>query len=316
MSPERFGSLTLAAGHPDVVVLGGWGWTLAGSADAPVVERPVEPAEVMLAGRFGPGGGWAFAEVIGPMVTVRPVDDADVSFDSAVPNSGQWVVGDIDDDGRDDLIVYASGRFVLWRADGAGGFEAFAASQKEPAAQLYGHAPATQWAPPAVLVAEVSTGTSMVGLEVEEDVLVKSYTTGAAALVWWASGVESSAEASREILYVSYGGPLINPKQNGVGFLVGQDGAWESRTFRFAADASTQPRATDMDGDGTLDALVGAIGGDRLLGACTEGENELVPCLDVALEGDPESIAVDSDGQVWVATEDAGLWVYRLGPCQ
>ena len=55
---------------------------------------------------------------------------------------------------------------------------------------------------------------------------------------------------------------------------------------------------------------------ERLVAALPDGDFDLVPCLDVALQGAPESIAVDEDGQVFVATEAAGLWVYRLGACE
>lgn len=315
VSPERFGALTLANDNGDAVVLGAWGWVLAGSADMPTVERVVDPASPLLAGRFGPGGGLALAEVSDQSVTVHPIDDPPSSVTSTIANGGTWVVGDIDADGRDDLVVTAGGRIVAWRSDAAGGFEELAASEDGRSAQLYGHMPATPFAPPAVLVADEATGKGIVGFEVEDDVLAKAYTV-ALSFVWWARGVQPSRNASREVLYAARGGLLIDPKDSEVGFVVAQDGEWLRRRHRFAAGSATEPRALDLDQDGTLDAVFATVDEDRLVGACTDGAFDLVPCLDVALEGTPESIAVDGNAQVFVATEDAGLWVYRLGRCE
>lgn len=315
VSPERFGALTLANDERSAVVLGAWGWGLFGSADDPTVTRIVDTPSPLLAGRFGPDGGLAFAEVADETVTVRPVDDPLSSVGSTIAHGGTWVVGDMDADGLDDLVVTSGGRIVVWRADGQGAFEALAASEDGQLAQLYGHAPASAWAPPAVLVSDDATGAGIVGFEVEDDALAKAYTV-AVPLVWWAGGVQPSREASREILYAAQGGVLIEPKDRQVGFVVGQDGEWLRRRYRFAAASATEPRALDLDLDGTLDAVFATAGADRLVGACTDGDFDLMPCLDVALEGRPESIAVDGNGEVFVATEDAGLWVYRLGRCE
>lgn len=315
VSGERFGELSVPGGDRSPLVLGALGWVLSGSIGTPAVERLIETEAPLLVGRFGPDGGTAFAQVDGQTVAVRSLDDPATAVESTVPNSGTWVVGDMDADGLDDLVVTSGGRIVVWRADGGGAFEELAASEDGQLAQLYGHAPATAWAPPAVLVSDDATGAGIVGFEVEDDALAKAYTV-AVPLVWWAGGVQPSQKASREILYAAQGGVLIEPKDSQVGFVVGQDGEWLRRRYRFAAGSATEPRALDLDRDGTLDAVFATADADRLVGACTDGDFDLVPCLDVALEGRPESIAVDGNGDVFVATEDAGLWVYRRGPCE
>ncbi len=308
--------LTLAQGHPDVVLIGGRGWTLAGSVEAPLVEQPRGSLGDVQAGRFGPGGAWAYAQRGPGVIQVMPLDDPDATFETPVESPGSLLVGDMDEDGLDDLVFTGIDLLQLWRADGAGGFVLLAEPEDTNPGDFFGFSPATDWAPAAVLVARSDTG--IVGLELEGDVLEKAYAIDV-GLVWAVRGVQPSSErseAGRSILVAREGGTLLDPLTGYVGFIDGQDGAWSRRGIELGFFLYTAPQAFDLDADGVLDAVVPiSQSGGTLRGVCSLGE-EMVPCLEVPLTGEPEAIAVDPDGQVFVATEADGLWVHRLGACQ
>ncbi len=309
VSTERFGTLTLVSGHPDLILLGSRGWTLA-EGEMPVVERFRETSEDLMAGRFGPGGGWAYAERGAGLVTVLPLDDADAAFETIIETMPSSIVGDLDADGLDDLVIRESdGVFRLWRADGDGGFVMSAVSEPSELGSL-GFAPATDWAPAAVLVAQDDSGVA--GFELVDDVIEKTYTVEA-GFVWSVQGVQPLSEAGRSILVAREGGILLDPIEGYVGFLEGQEGGWTRRGVDLGFPLFTAPGALDLDDDAVLDAVAATLG-PTLRGGCSEGDT-LVPCLEAPLSGTPESLSVTEDGRVFVATEDDGLWVYQLGAC-
>ncbi len=315
LSPERFGALTVPHGHPDLLVLGGSGWTLAGTVDAPVVERFLEPLGEMLAGRFGPDGGWAYAHLTDDVVDVLPLDDPDTAWPTTFGDDTPVLVGDMDQDGLDDLITARDGIVGVWRADGTGSFELLAESAESYPDAFRGFAPATDWAPPAVLIAQAPNESGILGLEVADDVLEKVYTVDVVGS-WSMQGVQPTGQARRAILVASYGGTLIDTTPGRIGFIEGQDGTWTGRDIEFADFVEAEPRAVDLDADGVLDAVFATPGtGARLVGACSQGD-ELAPCLELPLTGEAESLAVDEDGHVFVATREDGLWFHRLGTCQ
>lgn len=315
LSPERFGALTLPDGHPDVVVLGSTGWTLAGTIEAPVVERFLEPQEEMLAGQFGPGGAWAYAHLNRDGVDILPLDDPDTAWPTTLDNHTPVLVGNMDQDDLDDLITSRDGVVGLWRADGAGGFELLAESPESYPDAIRGYAAATDWPPPAILIAQAPKESGILGLELTDDVLEKAYAVDVFNSVSM-QGVTPAGRAGRAILVATYGGILIDPTRGRVGFVEGQDGTWTGRDIEFPESVETEPRALDLDGDGVLDAVFATAGDDpRLVGACSQGD-ELLPCLEVPLPGEAESLAVDADGRVFVATLRNGLWHHQLGPCQ
>ena len=309
LSAERFGTLTLAEGDAALVLLGSWGWTLAGSVESPVVERFVEPAAPMLAGRFGPGGGWAYAELDAGTVRVLPLGDPGTSIETSIGPAQASVVGDLDEDGVDDLIVVDADTHHLWQADGLGGFSLAAASDTAYPGAISGFAPATAWAPAAVLVGQPDSG--VLGLELVGDALEKVYAVEI-GFVWSMGGVTPPAGAGRSLLVAREGGVLIDPLVGEVGFLDGQAGVWTRRAVELGESLSAPPRALDLDADGVLDVVAAT---STLRGACST-DDALVPCLEAPQSGTPESLAVHEDGLVFVATEDAGLWVHRLGACR
>ncbi|MBV1860825.1 MAG: hypothetical protein KUG77_20590 [Nannocystaceae bacterium] len=149
------------------------------------------------------------------------------------------------------------------------------------------------------------------GLELSDDVLIKAY-TAEVSLVYAAQGVPAS-EAGRSLLIARAGNVL--PIEGYVGFLDGQAGRWSLRGVDLGVPLNTPPVAFDLDADGLLDALVTASGSPATLrGACSQGDT-LTSCLDVSVMGTPESVIIDEDGIVFVATQADGLWAYRLGEC-
>ena len=312
LSVERFGTLTVPRGHPQLLLLGGTGWTLSGTFGAPFAARFLEPLGEMLAGRFGPGGGWAYAHVSADVVNVLPLDDPDTASEIIIENNAPMLVGDVDEDGLDDLIAFDDGYARVWRADGAGGFDLLAESEERYPNAFHGFAAATDAAPAAVLITNGSSFAGTLGLERSGGVLQEAYAIDT-GLVWSIQGVSPSGRGTRALLTASSGGILLDPLIGHVGFLGERDGVWTGRGYDLGTELAAEPKATDLDADGVLDAV--AVGrNSKLLGACSAGE-ELEPCLEVPLAGVPESVAVDDDGQVYVATEDGGLWLFRLGAC-
>ena len=310
LSPERFGTLTRTEGDPEHRLVGAWGWTLAGSVETPVVERFWEPAEPMSAGRMGPDGEWAYLEHEPGLVRVLPLGDPGAVYETPTARSpGPSVVGDVNDDGVDDLVFVDAGTYTLWQADGLGGFAMVAASQESYPDAFSGFASPTDVAAAAVLVGQSDSG--VLGLELADDVLVKAYAVEL-GFVWSMQGVPPPAGAGRSILVAREGGVLIDPLEGWVGFLDGQAGTWTRRGLELGRALSAPPAALDLDADGVLDAV--AATGDTLQGACAQDEM-IVPCLDAPLTGATESIAVQ-DGVVFVATADEGLWAYVLGACE
>ncbi|MCR9160162.1 MAG: hypothetical protein ACE37F_37440 [Nannocystaceae bacterium] len=312
LSTERFGTLTLAGGDSQLLLLGARGWVLSGSLDAPLADRFVETTEPLLVGRCGPGGSWAYVEVGAGQVAVLPLDDPGTRYETEL-DAASRILGDIDDDGLDDFIVIDGGAYEAWRADGSGGFEFLAASAETFPNAFTGFAPATAFAPPAILAAQDDSGVA--GLQRMGDVLEKTYTVEA-SLVWSAQGVPPSVGAGRSILVARYGGVLIDPLVGYVGFLDGQEGGWTLRGLELQAVVTIPPRAFDLDADGVLDAVAATSGSSPTLrGACSEGAT-LLGCLEAPLAGTPEALAVDDEGVVYVATQDEGLWAYRLSGCR
>lgn len=312
LSDARFGVLTLTDGDSNVMVAGSRGWTLADSVEAPVAQQVVESEEPLMVGRFGPGGAWAFGEPGPALIRVLPLNDPDAVVETSTGSIPSSLVGDLDDDGLDDLVVVTSGRYDLWRADGDGGFVWQAQSEDSYPRAFRGFAPATAWTPAALLIVDDAQG--LVGLELSGDVLEKAYAVEL-ILAWSVQGVQPLSNVGRSILVAQYGGALVDPLEGYVGFIDGQDGGWTGRGVDFGQFLLAPPGALDLDADGTLDAVAATTGMDgSLRGGCSRGD-VLVPCLDHAVAGTPESIAVREDGAVFVATEDQGLWVYRLGEC-
>gem|GEM_PF-1913888 len=254
-------------------------------------------------------------------VILYPDFDGTAPTTSSISGMVATEVADIDGDGLDDLSILTSSfdTVELWRADGSGGFERLADYVSDGGLPTLGVAPSTASAPALILLgsSDVRGLSAPVG---GADKLAVEFTANLDS-AYTLAGVEPHDGEQFTFLAATFFQQLTT--YNRVGFSMLRDTEWTGRVLELGASESVvvPPVATDLDGDGILDAVIVVVemGATRLIGACSRGTT-MERCADIPLRLAVESLAPapgPSPQAAWVlGTARDGLWGMASTGCE